>query len=336
MNIVRHAAIAAALAFCGLAQAQSSVTVYGVVSQDAVRVTGVYRAASKTFTKLYALDNGALTASRLGFKGSEDLGGGLAATFGLESGLSPDTGTATSTFWNRGSTVGLKGSFGAVTFGRQWNINDDMMWEYFMFGGYAVFRYTEFDWVSDLTNNSIKYVAPRIGCFQAEALVAFGEQARGISYGSTGEIGGSCKFGDFSGAISYHKARGLTTNNYDKLTTAGVNYKLGDVRGRLGYAYSAFDASGFKKAAAWDVGVDYTVMPPLALSLDYVARDQRGTSNDSYFVRFLAVYSLSKRTSFNVNLITLHNKGTATEHFYGDGAPGKKQNLVSLGIQHLF
>lgn len=91
----------------GAALAQSSVTVYGrlnltLESQDA---NGV---------KTKVMNN---NSSRIGFKGTEDLGGGLKAGFVLESGMSPDTGAAASTFWGRQSEVNLSGGFGTIRAG---------------------------------------------------------------------------------------------------------------------------------------------------------------------------------------------------------------------------
>jgi predicted porin len=91
----------------GAAMAQSSVTIYGrlnltLESQDA---NGV---------KAKVMNN---NSSRIGFKGTEDLGGGLKAGFVLESGMSPDTGAAASTFWGRQSEVNLSGGFGTVRAG---------------------------------------------------------------------------------------------------------------------------------------------------------------------------------------------------------------------------
>ena len=91
----------------GAAMAQSSVTIYGrlnltLESQDA---NGV---------KTKVMNN---NSSRIGFKGTEDLGGGLKAGFVLESGMSPDTGAAPAPFWGRQSEVNLSGGFGTVRLG---------------------------------------------------------------------------------------------------------------------------------------------------------------------------------------------------------------------------
>jgi general bacterial porin, GBP family len=66
-------------------------------------------------------DSGTYTASRLVFRGTEDLGDGLSALFYLEHGFSADTGTVAARFWNRGSFVGLESkSWGRITAGRQY------------------------------------------------------------------------------------------------------------------------------------------------------------------------------------------------------------------------
>lgn len=104
------AAVTAALP--GRAMAQSAVTIYGVMDialakYDAQR--GKSEATGAT--------------SRIGLRGSEDLGGGLKAIFQLEHQINPDTGTQynSGAFWSGRSTVGLEGGFGRVTLGREVN-----------------------------------------------------------------------------------------------------------------------------------------------------------------------------------------------------------------------
>jgi len=92
----------------GAALAQSSVTVYG-------RLNMTLESQDMNGTNVKKENN---NSSRIGFKGSEDLGGGLKAGFVLESGMSPDTGAAGSPFWGRQSEVNLSGGFGTVRLGR--------------------------------------------------------------------------------------------------------------------------------------------------------------------------------------------------------------------------
>lgn len=105
-------ALAVLGAFAGAASAQSSVTIYGKLDQALGKAIG---------TKDKAVQDTA-AQSRIGFRGYEDLGGGLGALFLLEHRFAPDTGiqTASNVFWQGNSYIGLKSNFGTVTIGRQY------------------------------------------------------------------------------------------------------------------------------------------------------------------------------------------------------------------------
>ena len=108
-------ALAALLGMLPLAAAaQNSVTVAGRIDM------GVQQVDNGADTVKRA-DSGTYTASRLIFRGTEDLGGGMGAFFYLEAGLNVDNGTTNAKFFNRGSFVGLSGkTWGQVTLGRQY------------------------------------------------------------------------------------------------------------------------------------------------------------------------------------------------------------------------
>lgn len=116
LRSILAAAFAAASAFCSLgAHAQNNV-LYGLIDASASRSRppgGEYR---------WGLDSGSMSRTYLGFRGSEDLGGGLRAVYRLESYLSVDTGATGgyggSAFWGRDANVGLSGAFGSTVLGR--------------------------------------------------------------------------------------------------------------------------------------------------------------------------------------------------------------------------
>jgi predicted porin len=116
----------AALAVAGIASAQSSVTLFGVVDatiSSFSNKTEGYLGQSVT-TSQTVLRNSGYNSSRLGFRGTEDLGGGLAASFWLEGALNNDDGTGAATGggqnWQRRSTVSLSGGFGELRLGRDY------------------------------------------------------------------------------------------------------------------------------------------------------------------------------------------------------------------------
>ncbi|CAA9437081.1 MAG: Outer membrane porin protein 32 precursor [uncultured Ramlibacter sp.] len=130
----------AVLAAAGSASAQSSVTLFGIVDATIQRVDN---RGGGTITRL---TNSGYNSSRLGFRGTEDLGGGMSASFWLEAGLANDDGQGAATnsnnqptgtgaavagrqglTFNRRSTVSLAGGWGEVRLGRDytpqfWNL----------------------------------------------------------------------------------------------------------------------------------------------------------------------------------------------------------------------
>jgi predicted porin len=112
----KNTAIAAALALLSLgAQAQSagsSVTLYGRFDINITKFSGSNVDADNAWQMTQS------STSRIGLRGSEDLGGGMRAVFQLESAFDPDTGATGSAFWGRESWVGLRGNFGTVRLGR--------------------------------------------------------------------------------------------------------------------------------------------------------------------------------------------------------------------------
>ena len=112
---MKHTLVAAAILasfFAGNASAQSSVTVYGLLDAG---LTSEHGGADGSVTKLAT---GVHSGSRIGFKGTEDLGNNLKANFVLENGLDVDTGAnRQGALFGRKAYVGLSGGFGAVNSG---------------------------------------------------------------------------------------------------------------------------------------------------------------------------------------------------------------------------
>jgi predicted porin len=166
------ALVAAAVA--APAFAQSSVTLYGRIN------TTVENQKINGGSRAWRVEN---NASRIGFKGVEDMGGGLKASFNLESGLNSDTGAAASTFWGREAWVQLAGDFGAIRVGRQTPES------YFATADYISMHNHDTGQSEDklyggpfLQSNKVAYFTPTMGGFGAVFAVAAGEGAapRGI------------------------------------------------------------------------------------------------------------------------------------------------------------
>ncbi|MBI5270999.1 MAG: porin [Burkholderiales bacterium] len=156
------AAVAASGAF-----AQSSVTIYGrlnVTVESSKYLEG---------DRQYEVND---NSSRIGFKGTEDLGGGLKAGFQIEHGFDATTGTAGSAFWGRQSEVNLSGAFGTVRLGR-W-----IPESYFATADYISMHNHDTGTSSDTLyafgpfaqSNKVGYASPVMGGFQFHASVAEG------------------------------------------------------------------------------------------------------------------------------------------------------------------
>lgn len=309
------------------ALAQSSVTLYGVVGVQAIHSSGA--------TKTNMLDNNSITPSRLGFKGVEDIGGGLKAFFGIESGFSPVSGQTGATMWGRGSFVGLENPLGKVSIGRQWNLNDDLLCGLYACGGYAAFyNFPGFGNSSNLINGAAKYRLPSIAGLNG-----------GLMYAPSANTGTGGRYA--GGALTYavgpvtvgagYDSLANAANVSDKLALLALKYSFGAGFVRGAWSKSNAAASGLAKATAYDVGGGYSLSPAASFSLDYVSMDREATPDDAAFVRLRGDYALSKRTSLNGNIIRLKNKGASAIALAGGTVnPGGAQNVLTLGVAHSF
>jgi predicted porin len=177
-------ALAALGMFAGAAMAQSSVTLYGLIDENIGKDVG---------STAKRMGQGA--SSRLGFRGVEDLGGGMQAFFQIEHRFTPyngqiNPGNATAgvpgkTFWQARSYVGLRGGFGDVRLGREYNAA--------FFHGEVVADPWGWDTVASQAsitgggvtlvnvNRAITYTTPNMGGFGATVQVAEADENGGLN-----------------------------------------------------------------------------------------------------------------------------------------------------------
>lgn len=124
-RIIKRSMVVCAAVGCGVAHAQSSVTLYGLVDAG---ITYTNNATSGTgHGALVQFTSGSSQGDRWGLTGKEDLGGGLKAIFTLESGFQLSNGALAQSglLFNRAAFVGLDGRFGTLTLGRQYDFIGD-------------------------------------------------------------------------------------------------------------------------------------------------------------------------------------------------------------------
>ncbi|MBK8319882.1 MAG: porin [Betaproteobacteria bacterium] len=168
-----------ALALAGLASsaafAQSNVTLYGRADYGYMVRGDDDGAVSRDLKNKSEFASGIGAGSRIGFKGSEDLGNGLKAIFEIEYGISMDasattgtTGAASTTWWNRHSYVGLSSAtLGTLVGGRLDGVRYGIFNKYDAFGGGNIGNFTQMTAQVDRANNALAYISPSFAGFNA-------------------------------------------------------------------------------------------------------------------------------------------------------------------------
>lgn len=292
------------------AWAQSSVTLYGIVDVG-VRHTTNEGPASNRGDSVTRVIGGGMSQSRFGINVTEDMGGGLKALVNLEHRVNADSGTANPApypFWMQ-SWVGLQGSFGRVTLGRQYNVLFDLVTS-----TYASYPYSPyFDAykpeiglaLSARADNMIKYMA-EVGPIRGAVQISAGE---GSSLGGK-TMGGYLRYSasGLSTGIGYQTYE-LPSGKDVKATTFGASYRTGawyfnagyglnkvdtgatqaDIgvlngvpllwgsfaNGGVGYSNAAF-ALGANKRTLWTLGAGYQITPQINLGAHYYRGKQTG------------------------------------------------------------
>jgi predicted porin len=332
-----------------MASAQSTVTLYGRVVSGLAYIDHVFDpVANASFSKTMVASNQWGT-SMWGMKGKEDMGGGLAANFVLESGFELKNGGAGTNLFNRRAYVGLSNaSWGSFRIGKNLFISNDV-WDLDPTGQ---------QWVGSATlvrgrswpgaNNMIEYSTPDFGGFSATGQISLGEQA-GNSKANRGE-GFSLTYAnqDLMLRAIYSQRRnaaGTFTDvfNTSKETIVGGTYKFGPAKLYAAYDHiTASDAAitaATKLKHAW-VGVRYEVTPALTLigSVFHVTSDR--VAGKATLGMVGADYNMSKRTLLYAAFGNVSNSSGANfgvdGGISGNPAVNQSQRTIYAGIAHSF
>ncbi|GAA4016790.1 porin [Actimicrobium antarcticum] len=338
-------------AFASAASAQSSVTMYGVVD------VGVSRDDNGAATTT-GLNSGIQSGSRLGFRGVEDLGGGLKGLFVLETGINVDTGGfgQSNKAFGRQSYVGLQGAFGAVKLGRQNTLlreNLDAL-DPFRIGlaGDAT-RFFNQGGVVDATNatattngggrmnNAIKYETPNLSGFTGQFEYGFGEQAGSTT--AARQISGALQYANGPAMIALvHNVSDIATLGVStdkvKTTLLGGTYDFNVVKAHVAFDTVKNDVA-LNRTNRRDYMVGATV--PFGAStflVDYTKRkDKTGANLDADQVAVGYTYALSKRTNLYTSYArTSNDSGSSVNLGTTSAVAGNTDNLFNVGVRHSF
>jgi len=317
-------ALAVLGAFAGAASAQSSVTIYGIIDVGVSKIDDGTTALGPA--TLYGAPDvwnvRSSTSSRLGFRGTEDLGGGMKANFLIEHRLDPSEGTdekGAVGMWHASSWVSLSGGFGEVRLGRQYVpyfftglAMDPWGYDYNVAGAAGFTRAGG----PSRANNAVTYLSPNMGGFTAQAQVAAGE---GVT---PRNLGFNVRYtaGPLDVGLGFNDIDSAATNRHWNLVGS---WDLGMVKPILGYAkgeVGAVDTKQFVLGARAPVGPG-TLKAVFARSTTSAAGVDVDT--DKFGIGY--EYALSKRTSVHADY------GTAKAD-----APATRTNGFEFGVKHVF
>lgn len=347
--------------FAAQAQAQSNVTIYGIADAGLVAERG---GAAGSITKV---TSGVGSASRLGFKGVEDLGNGLSALFTIESGVKIDTGDqdTAGVFAQRQAFVGLKSKdAGQLTLGRQYTMLYNALSQVAdPFGaGYAGSAKNLFPTggVNTRLSNSVVYNSPVFSGFSVDALYGMGEQAGDTTAGRQFGFGLNYANGPLNVRLVHNNknndvaAIGATPavrKDKAKNTLLAANYDFGVAKAYVAYekdkgAGSAplpvANAYGYAVApkssadsAEWLLGVGV----PLGggtLVASYINKDDKQNNQDAHQYAIGYLYAMSKRTTLYTAIAKIKNKNGAGYTVGNNTEAGSGDKAFDLGIRHAF
>ena len=355
---------------CGLAaslstaaHAQTVVQIYGIVDSGIAHLTNV-NSAGDSVTKVPSLTSS--FSSRIGFRGTEDLGNGLQAFFVLENGLALDTGTQQQggRLFGRQANVGIKGAWGTITLGRQQNmtyisgLKTDVLGPH-LFAIGSIDPYLP----NARSDNAIGYMGNFNG-FVLGATWSFGRDASNAggpaATNCAGEVGGDSKAcRQVTGLIGYETkawglnasydqlrgnvgaAGGLTgSDNTDVRKTVNAYVMFGPTKLGGGVIARDTDANatvGDSESNLYYLGVSHP-FGSFVGDVQVARRDTKDSPNDVNMLVARLTYAMSKRTFVYGAVGRMDNKGASAVALDAGGSvgAGMAQNGVMVGLRHHF
>jgi predicted porin len=333
----KRLAVVLAASFPLFAAAQSNVQMYGIMDAAvSVEDTG---AADGRHT---VINSGNQSSSRLGFRGTEDIGNGLKAMFNIEAGVSIDTGNADSAMFGRRSVVGLEGNFGALTVGREYSPIASVAGASDIFGqGFYGSNLSAFN-ANRLTrrlSNSVNYKSASMSGFKLMAAYSAGEKATGPSNDLKG-VGVEYANGNLYAGAGYHTLKRLTSGN-DKEYAFGAGYKFGDVEVKGNWMVA--DQEGVNnKFTQYNLGAALAFGPGKVYANLQQNKIENGARGNAWAIAYS--YALSKRTNLYTTYASLRNNGLAAFGLNASStnvtppttALGADPSVFNVGIRHTF
>ncbi len=300
------------------ARAQSSVTLYGIVDEfvQVVNTGSGYTGA---------VGSSGQWASRVGLRGTEDIGGGNHINFDLQNGFNPNDGTFASpgSMFNRQAWVGISGGWGEVRAGRQNSpiFNDQ--------GGLDAFgAATQASGFSNMmtftvrTSNTVSYTSPSMGGLQFSIYTGFGDAGGLRSAGSSYQADVTYAHGPIGAVFAAQAVKSADGTATDRTEEAGLSYQIGKTTLFAGWSGSKWRDINLD-VNVYGASALYQFTPSSALAAGYTyLHDETGQGNNASQISALYTYAFSKRTSIYSALSFLQNRGQAAYRLAGSANAG--------------
>ena len=351
-------AAAALGSFSIVAQAQSSVTLYGLLDAGITYANKV--ATSTGHDSLVKYGDGVASGSRWGLRGTEDLGGGLKAIFVLESGFSTGDGTSGQggALFGRQAFVGLaKDGIGSVTFGRQYSFSTDYIGANYTMGsqtpaGNYAYHINDLDQLtSSRINNAVKFSSANFAGLTFGAMYGFSNSTQfagtpTTTVGTTTTQGSSSTYsfganyatGPFGIGAAYTNIRfpngatpafsvsiaNVNTLGLRDLETFGVGARYAIASGLVfaNWTHTKFEplTGESSKLNNYEIGGRWGFTPALSAGLGYTFSKLDDRFEGKWHqINSSVDYALSKRT--DVYLLGIYQKASGSNVVAGRNVP---------------
>jgi len=345
----------------GVAVAQSA-TMYGFMDIGLL-TTNNGNTAGQSLTKM-GQAGGNFFPSMYGFTGTEDLGGGLKASFNLQGSLNVAAGQGGSTtaigngsLFDRYSTVTLAGSAGSIELGRQIDL---LFLQSFVNGvmpthanslavngllAFSKSASTTSEVAGSRVNNAVTYTTPTYNGLKAKVMYGKGEVADNFSSNNLVATVATYDAGALNLSAGYETQKDGSTNSFHK-SLVGAKYTVGSLTFAAqyhNYKQNTYVANTSVDANALELGVAYKVLPNLTLALNHEDYDNKNTATykSPKVTSIKAKYDLSKRT-YLYGMAADYNRDASKTFYQGYAAvaPGdvaaKSSTNFAVGVVHGF
>jgi predicted porin len=314
-------ALPALMAAAGLAHADSNVTIYGIMDAGVEYVTNSNAAKDHLFREV----SGAMNTSRLGFRGTEDLGDGLKGVFQLEGGIKLNNGASDGDLFGRQANVGLEGGFGRLVAGRSFSTTYDFVLPFDPMGYSA-----NYSWVTSGNATGARKDGMITG---TSNMLKYSVESNGFKFGATygfGNVAGSSSdSARYALGVGYANGPFAVTANWDQ------------ANGTVNYKQTLASGAADKKSAMYWGGASYQVTPTSTIIGALYYQDLKnlpdGTDADPRMISLRYKYALSKRTDLYTSVARANAKnGKLVGISRDDAGFDSSQTGITLGMQHRF